>query len=353
MKRVTVRDIAALAGVSTSTVSRALNDHPAISPRTKQAVREACEKLNYVPDITAKGLSGHGTHTIGIVVPDISNPYFSALCTAMEGRAAEKGYRAIVTNTLHNPAYELDAIDQLLAHQVDGMLIAACSPASQEAHGALLGSTPCVYVGCNHGPGCSFVETDNRRGAYEAAQYLRLLGHRDILFLGGRQSSRTLERRLEGYRRSMALNGLPCRELIWEGDEAGLLPWCGERALELFRSGEVPDAILAYSDMAAVRVLDAAEACGLRVPEAFSLAGFDNIAFGNLPQMALTTVSQKKFQTGRLAADRLLEKIGGKTGRTEDVLQPELIIRSTCRKREDETCNPSMRGMGMYTTTME
>nr|WP_326126279.1 LacI family DNA-binding transcriptional regulator [uncultured Oscillibacter sp.] len=336
MKRVTVRDIAALAGVSTSTVSRALNDHPAISPQTKKAVRDACEALNYVPDFTAKGLSGHETHTIGIVVPDISNPYFSALCTAMEGRAAAAGYRVILINTLHDPAYELDAIDQLLSHRVDGMLITACSPGSQEEHRALLGSTPCVYLGSNHGPRCSYVEADNARGAYEAAQYLRLLGHRGTVFLGGRQGSRTLEQRLSGYRRSMALNGLPCREITWTGAESGLLDWCGEQAEALFRSGECPDAILAYSDMAAVRVLEAAEACGLRVPEDFSLVGFDNITFGGLPQIGLTTVSQRKFQAGRLAVDRLLEKIGGAEARTEDVLPPELIIRSTCRKREEQ-----------------
>lgn len=334
MKRVTVRDIAALAGVSASTVSRALNDHPAISPGTKRAVREACQRLNYVPDITARGLSGHETHTIGIIVPDISNPYFSALCTALEGRAAERGYRVILVNTLHDPAYELDAVDQLLAHRVDGMLITACSPDSQEGHRALLGSTPCVYLGSNHGPRCSYVEADNERGACEAVQYLHLLGHRKILFLGGRQGSRTLAQRLAGYRRSMSLNGLPCREMVWRGEESGMLAWCGEQAAALFGAGEIPDAILAYSDMVAVRVLDAAEAWGLRVPEDFSMVGFDNIVFGGLPQVGLTTVSQREFEAGRLAVDRLLEKIGGRDARTEDVLQPELIIRATCRKKE-------------------
>ena len=284
-----------------------MNDHPAITQKTKKAVRDACEALSYVPDITAKGLAGQETHTIGIIVPDISNPYFSALCTAMEGRAAEAGYRAILINTLHDPAYELEAIDQLLSHRVDGMLITASSPDSQRKHGALLGDVPCVYLGSNHGPDCSYVEADNARGAYEAAQYLHLLGHREIAFLGGRQGTRTLEQRLAGYRRSMTLNGRPCREITWAGEESGLLQWCGEQAEELFRSGERPDAVL---------------------------AGFDNISFGGLPQMELTTVSQKKFRAGRLAVDRLLKKTGGENIQTRDVLQPELIIRSTCRKRE-------------------
>ena len=200
------------------------------------------------------------------------------------------------------------------------MLITASSPDSQSKHGALLGDMPCVYLGSNHGPDCSYVEADNARGAYEAAQYLHLLGHREIVFLGGRQGTRTLEQRLAGYRRSMALNGRPCREITWAGEESGLLQWCGEQAEEL----------------AAVKILEAAEACGLRIPEDLSLVGFDNISFGGLPQMELTTVSQKKFRAGRLAVDRLLKKTGGENIQTRDVLQPELIIRSTCRKREGQ-----------------
>lgn len=105
----------------------------------------------------------------------------------------------------------------------------------------------------------------------------------------------------------MTLNGRPCREITWAGEESGLLQWCGEQAEELFRSGERPDAVLAYSDMAAVKILEAAEVCGLRIPEDLSLIGFDNISFGGLPQMELTTVSQKKFRAGRLAVDRLLK----------------------------------------------
>lgn len=330
MKRATVRDVAALAGVSTSTVSRALNDHPAISPGTKRAVREACAALNYLPDITAKGLSGHETNTVAIIVPDISNPYFSVLCTAMESRAAERGYRVILANTLHDPAFEREAVEQLLSYRVDGMLVNPCSPSAD--YGALLGEVPCVYLGSNHGPDCSFVEADNARGAYEAAQYLQLLGHRDIVFLGGRRGSRTLEQRLEGYRRSMALGGLPCRELTWEGEEGRLLSWCGEQAAALFRGGRVPDAFLAYSDMTAVRIIEEAEAFGLHAPEDFSVIGFDNLALGGLPQMGLTTVSQRKFRAGQLAVDRLLEKLAGDRSRTVDILQPELIIRDTCRK---------------------
>ncbi len=336
MKKVTVRDVAALAGVSSSTVSRVLNNRPTISTKTQKIVRDACKALNYVPDIAAKGLAGHETHTIGIIVPDISNPYFSALCTAAEKYAAERNYRVILTNTLHNPAYELDAADQMLSQRVDGMLISACSPNSQILNSALLGKTPCVYLGSNHGPNCSYVEIDNSRGAYEATQYLYLLGHRRIVFMGGRLGSRTLEQRLAGYRRSMTLNSLSPQEIILQETGGSLKQWCGEQAFKLFQAGDIPDAFIAYSDIIATRILDAAESFDLHSPEDFSIVGFDNIMFGSLPPIGLTSVSQQKFTAGRLAVKRLLEKINGRCGQTADILEPELIIRSTCRKIEQK-----------------
>lgn len=332
MKRVTIRDVAALAGVSPTTVSRALNDHPAISAKTREKVREACQALNYVPDITARGLSGHTTNTIGVVVPDISNPYFSSLCAAIEGCAAEHGYQVLLANTLHNPEHELDAIDRMLSQQVDGAIISAYSPQLQEKHAALMGDLPCVYLGSNHGPECSYVEIDNDRGAFEAAQYLCHLGHRKIVFLGGRTGSRTLEQRLAGYRRSMVMNGLSPREIVAPDRVLKLRGWCHERAMELFAGEDIPDAVIAYSDAIAMQVLDAAQWHGFHAPEDYSIVGFDNISIGRLPQIHLTSVSQKKFRSGRLAVERLIQKIDGDQRQTADVLQPELMIRSTCRK---------------------
>ena len=332
MNRVTIRDIAALAGVSPSTVSRVLNDHPAISEKTKAAVRKACQTLQYVPDMTARGLTGHMTHTIGVIVPDISSPYFSALCTSLERRAAEKGYRVLLTNTLHDPAHELDAVDRMLSQQVDGLIVSACSPQSQEAQTPLLGDVPCIYVGNNHGPACSYVEGDSERGAYEATQFLHHLGHRRIVFLGGRVGSKTLEQRLSGYRRSMLLNGLTPESVIAPKDVGSMRQWCYQQAEKLFQRGFMPDAIIAYSDIMAMQVLGAANDLGFQVPEDLSVIGFDNTMFAQLPQIQLTSVSLRKSRIGVVAVERLLEKINGDTSLTADVLQPELMIRATCRR---------------------
>lgn len=332
MKRVTIREVAALAGVSSATVSRALNNHPAISEETKCSVREACRALNYVPDITARGLSGHKTHTIGVIVPDISNPYFAGICTAVERRAAELGYRVLLTNTLYDPAHELDAIERMLSQRVDGLLISACTPHSQEGHAPLLRSVPCIYLGSNHGTACSYVEVDNERGAYKAVQYLWHLGHREIAFIGGRAGSRGLELRLDGYRRSMLQNGLLIQEFVGPEDDSLQQSWCYDQARNLFGRGAIPGAIIAFSDILAMQILNAAEQFGLRAPDDFSIIGFDDISFSRLPQISLTTVSLRLPEMGRLAAERLLEKVNGDDRLTADVVQPELMIRSTCRR---------------------
>ena len=330
-KRATIKDVAALAGVSTATVSRALDDRPEISGETKAKVRAACAQLGYVPNAAARGLTGHATHTIGLVVPDISNPYCSGMATAIEQTAAAHGYRVFLSNSLRKEERELQAIENFAARQVDGILIIPISPQTQTRHREILGSLPCVYLGANHDADCSYVMTDNEAGAYDAVRYLIRLGHRDILFLGGRTTSRTREQRIHGFRRALAEAGLEGRELPAPPDVTLMRRWSYEAASELLK-GPLPDAIFAFSDMTALKILEAAEECGIRIPEDVSLLGYDNIAFAALPRIHLTTVSQHKFQQSRIAVERLLEKISGSAEQTVDLLAPELIIRSTCSK---------------------
>lgn len=334
MKRTTIKDVAALAGVSAATVSRALDDRPEISEETKEKVRSACRSLGYVPNAAARGLTGRKTHILGMVVPDVSNPYFSGMATAIEHRAAQAGYRVLLSNSMRSEEQELRAIDNLLARQIDGLLVAAISPKSQARHGKLIGNLPCVYIGVNHSEECSYVMADNTAGALEAARYLLRLGHRDILFFGGRETSRTRELRLRGFFQALVEEGVEGRQLSAPGDVGLLRQWSYENALDLFRTGPVPDAIFAFSDITALKIMEAAEECGVRIPDDVSLLGYDNISFAALPRIDLTTVSQRKFRMGEIAVGRLLEQIRGSRERTVDLLQPELIVRSTCIKKE-------------------
>lgn len=143
-KRTTIKDVAALAGVSFATVSRVLDDHPDISQETKEKVRAACAQLGYVPNSAARGLTGQSTHTIGVVVPDVSNPYFSDMATAIEQAAAEQGYRMLLSNSMRDTRQELQAIEGFLCRRIDGILISPLSPDTQAEHRAALGDLPCV-----------------------------------------------------------------------------------------------------------------------------------------------------------------------------------------------------------------
>lgn len=334
MKRATIKDVAALAGVSFATVSRVLDDRPEISSETKVRVRAACAELGYVVNAAARGLTGHATHTIGLIVPDVSNPYFAGVATAIERAAAEQGYRVLLNNSHRDPERELSVLDALLSRQIDGVIISALSPESQQRHSHLLGSVPCVYLGVNHGEDCSYVMVDNELGAYEATRYLVDLGHRDIVLLGGRQNSKTCLLRTRGFRRALAENDLAGRAIPAPLDMNQNRTWACDAAMELLRGPHRPDAIFAFSDMVAMQVLEAAERCGVKIPGDLSLMGFDNIPFAALPRIDLTTVSQHEADLGRIAAQRLLARLGGAGGNTVDVLHPELMLRSTCAENK-------------------
>lgn len=335
MRRATIRDVAALAGVSPSTVSRALEGRPEISGETRERVRAACLRLGYVPSAAARGLTGQATRTLGLVVPDVSNPYFAGIATAIEETAAENGYQVLLSNSLREEGRELRAIENFLARQIDGVLLSPLSQESRARHGALLEGVPCVYLGVSHGEGCSYVMADNASGTYQATRYLLELGHRDLVFLGGHGGSLTRRQRVLGFRRALEERGLSGRVLPAAPDGGDPRRWVREQALAMLREGPLPHGVVAFSDLTALKVLEAAEELGVRVPEDLSLVGFDNVSYGAIPRIHLTTVSQHKFQQGRLAVERLLGQIRGDRRPTADVLRPELVIRSTCRPRTE------------------
>lgn len=335
MRRTTIRDVAALAGVSPATVSRALDDRPEIRPETRERVREACRQLGYAPNAAAKGLAGQATHVLGVVVPDVSNPYFAGIANAIEETAAENGYRVLLSNSLQEEERELQAIENFVARRIDGVVISALSRETQARHAPLLEGMPCVYLGVNHGEGCSYVAADNERGAWLAARHLLDLGHRDLVFLGGHADSLTRVQRAAGFRRALEEQGLTGRVLPAPTDARDMRQWAYDQALELFRRRPLPHAIAAFSDMTALKILEAAEEAGVRVPEDVSLVGYDNIEYAALPRIHLTTVSQHKLRQGRLAVERVLRQIRGDREAAAELIEPELIVRSTCIPRTE------------------
>ena len=333
VKRISAKDVAAYAGVSPSTVSRVLNDNAAISDKTKKAVQNACKELHYVPNISARSLSGYRSNSIAVIIPDISDPNYASMCAAIERCAADCNFHILLIDTLYDPDFELVAITRMLSHKVDGFLIASCSLQAQEQHASVLKDTPCIYIGENHNSLCSYVESDNNQGAYGAAQYLYHLGHRRIAFIGGTYGTRTFDLRINGYRRFMQDNKLSCYEIIPRQKMCNLSNWYTEEITHLLTDNQMPDAFLVYSDIEAIHIMGAARHCGIHIPNDISVVSFDDIPIGQSPLIGLTTVTMHTVQLGRLAVQRLVEKINGSQYRTADIVQPELMIRSSSRKK--------------------
>ena len=330
MKRVTIKDVAERAGVSYGTVSRALSDHPEISEATKRRIRDLCEEMGYVPNMAARGLVKQSTQVIGLIVPDVSNPFFSEIALEIEMTARAKGYHILVCNTTRSTEWEYEAAEQLLRQQIDGLIISPVTPESMTRVQELCGSLPLVCMGDNHNGGCTYVSNDNVRGGYIGGRYLTQLGHRQIAFIGGRTTSNTNRLRTEGFRRAMAEAG--CEGIVVEcPPEMDDNRRYNELARQFLADRPPVTAIFSYSDRFALGVMQAAGELGLRIPEDLSLLGYDNIAYASLPRINLTSISHHKRTLGRMAVNRLIARIEGDTAEYHDILEPELIIRGTCR----------------------
>lgn len=333
MTQVSIVDVAAAAGVAPSTVSRALQDHPRISAARRAQIKALAEQMGYRPNQVARSLVTGRSHTLGVVVTEVTDPFVAEVMRGAELASREAGYTLIFASSDRDPDRELEAIRLLLAREVEGIIVISGRAATRYAElrdPAQLGGADWPLVLVNNqqaGRGIYSVQMDNRAGAIAAVSYLKLLGHRRIAFVAGPERGRSSRERLEGYRQGIAVNGLgPMAEVVVSG--AGLLQ-DGPRALAaLMDVAEPPTAVLCYNDLAAIGLLAAAARAGLRVPGDLSVVGYDNIPFSAFSVPPLTTVDQPKGQMGRLAVEICLAALDGRP--VEDVvLRGELVIRES------------------------
>lgn len=326
----TIQDVAARAGVSISTVSRVLNDtgYP-MRPETRQRVLEAIEALDFRPSPLARGLLGKSTRTIGLVIPDISNPYYPLLSRGVEDVASEHDYTVIFGNTDRNRAKLRRYLEVLREKQADGIIFAGGGIENEGEPLPLeeLGNRV-VLVGRHRWPFPS-VQVDNIRAAYRATSHLIDLGHRRIAYIGGPTTLTSARDRLKGYRQAMAELGAGVEEaLIREGDfgfESGYTA-----ALSLLKTpGARPTAIFAANDRMALAAMAAAFDVGRRVPEELAVVGFDDTPTARYVRPPLTTVSLPSYEMGASAAQLLLKLLAGEP--TEEVLwlPTQLVVRQS------------------------
>lgn len=328
----TMKDVAQAAGVSVTTVSHVINETRYVSAELRERVLKAMEELNYHPNTLARSLRQGISHTIGLIVPDNSNPFFADVARVVESRGFEAGYSTILCNSDGQLEKELTYVNVLLAKQVDGVIFIGAS--SQSEHIALLTEERVpIVIADRQMPGAEadVVLVDNYRGGYLATEYLISLGHCRIGCITGPSDTAPSADRVRGYRSALTAAGLPIDEdLIIRGDFRYASGASGAR--ELLDLKEPPTAIFACNDVMAMAAMAAIREKGLAIPDDISIIGFDDIPQASFTSPPLTTVAQPIQDIGRIAADLLIERISGSTSRPSQmiILDVKLVVRGSC-----------------------
>jgi LacI family transcriptional regulator len=329
----TIRDVARLSGVSPMTVSRVINDSERVSPETRRRVEQAISELGYVPSRLARGLSRQRTGTLAVIVPDVANPFFTAILRAAEEVARRADYHVILGDTRSDLSVERDVIEELIAHRVEGIMIAPVSDRSA-THLQRLAEFGVPFVLIDRtvpGIDSDVVLGDSAGGARRLVEHLIALGHRRIGFIVESDDVSTARDRRAGYEAALTGAGIaldPALVVNASADPSGGAAGMS-RLLEL---AERPTAVFTVNNLAAVGAIEAVRAAGLEVPGDVALVCFDDIEYASRLYPFLTAMEQPAQTFGTLGTQLLLERIEGRgpDRRHEVVLPGEFIIRKSC-----------------------
>ncbi|MBX2962911.1 MAG: LacI family DNA-binding transcriptional regulator [Cyclobacteriaceae bacterium] len=329
--QVTIKDIARELGISPSTVSRALKDHPDISPDTKKAVNELAEKLNYQPNIVALSLRQSKTNTIGVIIPEIVHFFFSTIISGIEDVAYSAGYNVIITQSNESEAREITDMKALFNSRVDGMLMSVSRETSNFEHieSMLAKGMPIVFFDRVYNTDqSSKIIVDDFHGAKDATLHLIEQGCRRIAHLEGPPNLDISKQRLEGYKEALQENNIPfSKELIATCPSGNIEE--GKAATEkLLSLKNPPDGIFATNDPSAMGAMQAIKAKGLNMPQDIALVGFSNWFFSSLMDPPLSSVDQPGFEMGQEAAKLLIRQIE-KQGKDDIAITPETKVLKT------------------------
>lgn len=329
----TIWDVARLARVSKSTVSRALNGAPGVAPETARRVLEAARALRYRPNLVAQSLVKRRTQTIGLIIPDQRNPYYAHASWVAEREAGLHDYLVMVCNSDNDPRKEEEYLRVLEARQVDGiLLIGGVKSVAPVVRMAAQSSIPVVLV--DRAVGSTYpipsVVLDNIRGGRELTEFLLNLGHLRIAFVTSEYTMAERDRRI-GYERALEAAGLPVDpELVVRLEEATWKDGRLARLEQLLLSDSRPTAIFASNDLKAIAVYRLLRRLGLRVPDDISVVGYDNIEIADLLTPPLTTMAQPIDDMAATGMRILLQLIEGGDPPSEPIrFAPRLHVRAS------------------------
>ncbi|WP_187363009.1 LacI family DNA-binding transcriptional regulator [Massilia aquatica] len=326
----TLIDVARHAGVSPSTVSRILNGTAKVSDDKRAAVMAAIEKMHFAPNQMAQGLKKGRSMTIGIVVQDISSPFFDETLRGVDDGLKGTGYASVIVSGHWNAVEETERIRLLLARKVDGIIVLS-GHLPDDTILQFASQRPIVSTGRDmHTKSALGFKLDNENGAFMAVRHLVELGHRRIAFVTGPSHHRDADERLVGYKRALAESDLEYDEkLVVGGDfheSGGLLA-----VYHLFETNQQFTAVFAANDLSAYGVRLCLYRKGIRVPDDISLVGFDDLPGSSYTTPPLTTIRQPLYDMGRIATNALLALINGEPVMAQ-IPPLELVVRETTRR---------------------
>lgn len=332
----TIKDVAALAGISYTTVSHVLNKSRPVSEPVRLKVEAAIAELDYVPSAVARSLKARSTATIGLLVPNSVNPYFAELARGIEDGCERNGYCVILCNSDDNPKKQRSYLRVLLEKRIDGLIVASVGEDSDLQGSLARVRTPMVIVDrAVEGVEADLVRIDHELGAYLATRHLLELGHRDIAYIGGPASTSVAQLRQAGFQRALSEAQIAVTdEWIVSSDFTSL---GGYAAAAQLLDGRRPTAIFAANDMIGIGVLRAAAERNINVPGELSVIGFDDIQLSRYVFPALTTVGQSIRELGESAAALLLSRIAKPLQGVPEqrIVAPKIVLRESTAPRPD------------------
>lgn len=321
-----------MTGLAKSTVSAVINNRPGVSPETKKRVLEIIERVNYIPNQMAQGLSNQSSYTIGMIIRDVTNPFYAKIFRAVEKKAGEFNFSVLLSNTDGDADKELQSMRFMIAKRVDGIILDLSTNSIESLLEVKRSHIPFAAFGAAAGKfEVDCVEADDTAGAFQAVDHLIANGHRNIMFAGGRQDSVYTQRRLAGIKDALLAHGIMIQEnsFLYGFENMADGYRAGKQMLE---RGKLPTALVAYNDLVAIGIIKALAESGLKVPEDLSIIGFDDIDLVTFP---LTTVAIPEYEMGTKVAELLFNRMQQKTEAepvSSIVLETRLVIRDSVKR---------------------
>ena len=323
-QRTTIKDIAKAANVDPSTVTRALQDSPRVKAATREKIAGLAAEMGYVPNMAARTLVNRRSGLVGLVIPDMTNPFFADLGKGIEDEAAKHDLRILINDTRGVESAEREAVNLFLELKVDGLIVpmARCT---QQYYDELSAAVPIVHV--NRDDASHHVSCDRIEGSFMVMQHLLELGHRRIGFVRG-PAVPGREPKMFAYRQALEHAGLDYDpDLIFTFD--GTLASSERIAAQLQALDERPSAVFGWNDVNAIGLMHALRDRGIRVPDDISIAGHDDIQLAGCVDPPLTTVAWPMYELGQQSVRYLYGLSHGKTPKTPQVPAPRLIVRQS------------------------